>query len=183
MKKDSPVNLRNHKNTSLSARVKTAAERHENKTNNYKKRKHSTTLYSEWKQKKKHRSPDKSTKQKTKMLKSKKQRRKCQLKRENVNGHSKSTHIRKHSVPIRDRKRIELSNNSIRLDSIQSNGIESNSKFEKVDRIESSRIQTESNRIESNTTWLIRVINDLSYIVKMQWGYFVWLTHALHQCF
>ena len=29
---------------------------------------------------------------------------------------------------------------------------ESNSKFEEVDRIESSRIQTESNRIESNTT-------------------------------
>jgi hypothetical protein len=44
------------------------------------------------------------------------------------------------NVPNRDRKRIELPNNSIRFDSVQSNRIESNPKFEKVGRIESSRI-------------------------------------------
>jgi hypothetical protein len=70
-------------------------------------------------------------------------------------------------VGNRDRKRVEWSNNSIRFDSVESNRIESNCKFEKVGRIESSRIQIESNRIESNITLLIRVISDFSCIAKM----------------
>jgi len=43
-------------------------------------------------------------------------------------------------VHSRDRKRIELSNDSIRLDSTEPNRIESNINFEKVGRIESNRI-------------------------------------------
>ena len=83
----------------------------------------------------------------------------------------------------RDRKRIELSNNSIRFSRIESNRILNLKKWTESNRVEYRLNRIESNRIESNTTSLIRVINDLSYIVKMQWGYFVWLTHALHQYF
>ncbi len=49
-----------------------------------------------------------------------------------------SPHTHTHT---RDRKRVELSNDSVRFDSIRLNRIESNWKFEKVGRIESNRIE------------------------------------------
>jgi hypothetical protein len=84
------------------------------------------------------------------------------------------------TLSIRDRKRVELSNDSIRFDSIQSNWIESNWNFEKVGRIESSRIQNESNRIESNSILLIRVISDFFRTKKYdEYILFDWLIHYI----
>ena len=51
-------------------------------------------------------------------------------------------------IVTRDRNRIELSNNSVRFGSTQPNRTEPNPNFGKVGRIESNRMQNESNRTE-----------------------------------
>ena len=54
------------------------------------------------------------------------------------------------AIATRDRNRIELSNNSVRFGSTQPNRTEPNPNFGKVGRIESNRMQNESNRTEPN---------------------------------